>query len=100
MTNGKLWSGSFYRRKSDNTLRQRGTGFVVGNVKVINRKNQRNRVIVTNGKNFKGVEIPRHNVYGSDPKRTKASLKKFQVRVKSNRPTAKKPRSSHNRILG
>ena len=94
-----IWRGSYYKRKSDNTLRQRGTGFVVKDVRVIQKKGQRNRVIVTNGKNYQGVEIPRRNFYGPDPRKNQAALKKFRVSVKSNRPTARKKRKSHNRTI-
>ena len=78
-----IWHGSFYKRQQDSSWRQRGTGFVVRNPpKIIQRKGN-NLVIVGNGSNWKGVEIPRKNYYGSDPRQLRGRKVIFQNRVRS-----------------
>lgn len=78
------WKGSRYIR-SDGSWRQRQSGFV--------EKNK-------NGKRaWVGVEKPKMNVYGYDPHKNQTSFRKWSTRVRANRATAKKRRSSHTRRL-
>ena len=91
-----IWIGSRYRR-NDGSYRQRGTGFVTKNPpKVIVRRGQRNIIIVKNGKNYLGSELPKHNFYGFDPKPLKGQKIIFQKRVRS----AKERRAMFGRMKG
>jgi len=95
-----IWRASNYFRKRDKSWRDRNTGAVTKNVRVIERRGKTDRVILRNGRNYLGREITGQHFYGgrdSTFKKTKSGLRTFQTRVRANKSNAKKPRKSHPR---
>mgnify|MGYP001417356474 CR=1 FL=1 len=99
------WRGEHYWRYDDRdkagyNWRNRRTGDVIGS-KGVKVDKTTGKVIIYDGKHFKGIEPTRKHVYGDDIPRMKSTSakKKYETRVKANRLSAVKKRKSHKRRL-
>lgn len=86
MANAIRWKGQWYLRESGKNApnwRNRQNGAIIKKAPVvIVRRGMTNRVIVSNGGNFMGVEPTGRHYFFSDPKKSQSAKLKFHRSLK------------------